>query len=74
MMLVQYLLDHDIHIEIPGVDAVCNTFATPRDALAMALGQERTVTEQISRLAGVAREMSSAAKNPAAPKAAGGSL
>lgn len=56
MMLVQYLLDRDVDAEIPGVDAVCNRFDTPRDALALALSQERTVTEQISRLASVARE------------------
>ncbi|MDV3123819.1 ferritin [Mycobacterium sp. 21AC1] len=56
MMLVQYLLDRDIEVEIPGVDAVCNRFDVPRDALALALDQERTVTEQISRLASVARE------------------
>ncbi len=56
MMLVQYLLDRGLHVEIPGVDAVCNTFDSPRDALGMALEQERTVTEQVTRLAGVARD------------------
>jgi bacterioferritin B len=56
MMLVQYLLDRDIEIEIPGVDPVRNAFDTPRDALTLALDQERTVTEQISRLASVARD------------------
>ncbi|HEX2214992.1 MAG TPA: ferritin [Mycobacterium sp.] len=56
MMLVQYLLDRDIEVEIPGVDPVRNSFETPRDALGLALDQERTVTEQISRLAGVARD------------------
>lgn len=56
MMLVQYLLDRDVDVEIPGVDAVCNRFDTPRDALALALSQERSVTEQISRLAAVARD------------------
>ena len=56
MMLVQYLLDRDVDVEIPGVDAVCNRFDTPRDALALALDQERAVTEQIIRLASVARE------------------
>ncbi|WP_006242468.1 ferritin [Mycolicibacterium tusciae] len=56
MMLVQYLLDRGRHVEIPGVDAVCNTFDSPRDALAMALDQERTVTEQVTRLTGVARD------------------
>lgn len=56
MMLVQYLLDRDVEVEIPGIDAVCNTFAAPRDALLLALGQERAVTEQISRMAAAARD------------------
>ncbi len=56
MMLVQYLLDRDVDVEIPGVDPVRNAFETPSDALMLALDQERTVTEQISRLAGVARD------------------
>jgi ferritin len=56
MMLVQHLLDRDIHVEIPGVDAVRNRFDRPRDALALALDQERAVTEQVSRLAAVARD------------------
>ena len=56
MMLVQYLLDRDVRVEIPGVDGVRNQFDTPRDALALALDQERTVTERVSRLAAVARD------------------
>jgi ferritin len=56
MALVQYLLDRDVQVEIPGVGEVCNRFDTPRDALALALDQERGVTEQVSRLASVARE------------------
>ncbi|MCV7198908.1 ferritin [Mycobacterium angelicum] len=56
MMLVQHLLDRDVRVEIPGVDAVRNHFGRPRDALALALDQERTVTEQVSRLAAVARD------------------
>ena len=56
MMLVQYLLDRDVRVEIPGVDGVRNAFDTPRDALALALDQERLVTEQVSRLAAVARD------------------
>ena len=58
MMLVRYLLDRDIEVEIPGIDPVRNTFDAPQDALKLALAQERTVTEQISRLASVAREES----------------
>ncbi|HZC11400.1 MAG TPA: ferritin [Mycobacterium sp.] len=56
MMLVQYLLDRDVRVEIPGVDEVRNQFDTPRDALALALEQERAVTEQVSRLAATARD------------------
>jgi bacterioferritin B len=56
MMLVQYLLDRDVRVEIPGVDKVRNQFDTPRDALALALDQERAVTEQVSSLAAVARD------------------
>ena len=56
MMLVQYLLDRDVDVEISGVDPVRNAFEAPRDALVLALDQERTVTEQISRLASVARD------------------
>ena len=56
MMLVQYLLDRDIDVEIPGIDSVQNQFDTPAQALRLALEQERTVTEQVSRLASVARE------------------
>ena len=56
MMLVQHLLDRDVRVEIPAVDAVRNQFDQPRDALALALDQERAVTEQVSRLAAVARD------------------
>jgi ferritin len=56
MMLVRYMLDRDLHVEIPSVDAVHNTFETPAQALRLALDLERTVTDQVSRLAGVARD------------------
>src|SRR3984893_14450833 len=56
MMLVQYLLDRDVRVDIPGVDGVHNQFDTARDALALALDQEKLVTEQVSRLAAVARD------------------
>jgi bacterioferritin B len=56
MMLVQYLLDRDVRVEIPGADTVRNQFDTPKDALALALAQERAVTEQVSRLTSVARD------------------
>jgi bacterioferritin B len=56
MMLVQHLIDRDVRVEIPGVDKVRNQFAKPRDALALALDQERAVTDQLSQLAAVARD------------------
>lgn len=56
LMLVQYLIDRDVPAEIPAVDPVRNSFETPRDAIALALDLERSVTEQISRLAGTARD------------------
>src|ERR1700761_3271863 len=56
MMLVQHLLDRDVHVEISGVDGVRNQFDEPRDALDLALEQERVVTDQITQLARVARD------------------
>lgn len=56
MMLVQHLIDRDVRVEIPSVDTVRNQFARPRDALALALGQERAVTEQVGRLMAAARD------------------
>jgi ferritin len=56
MRFVQYLLDRDVHVEIPGVGTVRNEFDRPHDALALALDQERTVTDQVSTLAHVARD------------------
>ncbi|HET9874184.1 MAG TPA: ferritin-like domain-containing protein [Mycobacterium sp.] len=56
MMMVQYLLDRDSHVEIPGAGTVRNQFDTPRDALVLVLEQERAVTDQVSQLAKVARD------------------
>ena len=38
------------------MDPVRNSFDTPRDAIALALDLERSVTDQISRLAATARD------------------
>ena len=54
--MVQYLLDRDIPVDIPGVDEVRNQFDTVADALALALDSERTVTDQVSALVAAARE------------------
>jgi bacterioferritin B len=56
MMLVQYLLDADEKVLVPGVEEPQTAF---RDAVApvkLALGQERKVTEQIAALVALARE------------------
>ncbi len=56
MMIVQYFLDRDISIEISGIDAAKSRFESAREPIALALAQEKTVTEQIIQLASTARE------------------
>ena len=56
MMLVQYLLDAGEAVAIPGVAAPRTTFADAAEPVALALAQERRVTDQISALARFARE------------------
>jgi ferritin len=56
MMVVQYLLDAGERIAIPPVAAPQNDFEDVVAPVRLALEQERTVTEQISRLAALARE------------------
>lgn len=55
MKIVQYFIDRDFAVEIPGTDEVRNQFDTPRDAIALALDLERTVTKQGNTLAATAR-------------------
>jgi bacterioferritin B len=55
MMMVQYLLDADRPVQIPGVSAPRVDFADVVAPVALALDQERRVTEQINALAAVAR-------------------
>ena len=56
MMLVQFLLDAGEAVAIPGVAAPRTTFADAAEPVALALAQERRVTDQISALARFARE------------------
>lgn len=56
MMMVQYLLDTDTDVVIPGVEAPRSTFADLVAPVQLALGQERDVTEQINQLLRIARE------------------
>jgi ferritin len=56
MMIVQYLLDNDVKVSIPGVDEIRNDFAEAIELIELALNQEREVTDEIIRLAKTARD------------------
>ena len=56
MMIVQYLLDANEQVAIPGVEAPRTEFADPVAPVELALEQERQVTAQIVELAKLARE------------------
>jgi ferritin len=56
MKIVQYFIDRDFKVEIPGADDVRNDFESPRAAISLALDSERTVTRQVSALAAAARD------------------
>ena len=58
MMMVQYLLDTDADVLIPGVAAPRATFDALVAPVQLALDQERNVTEQINQLVRIAREES----------------
>ena len=56
MMMVQYLLDADEDVVIPGVDAPKTQFGDAVAPVALALEQEKRVTSQIVELVKLARE------------------
>jgi ferritin len=56
MMLVQFLLDADQPVAIPGVEGPKTAFKDAVEPVALALEQEKRVTEQIAALAALARE------------------
>src|SRR5690242_9936202 len=55
MMIVQWMLDRDLQVPIPGVDEVRSDFDSVVEPIALALAQERTVTDQIKELFSTAR-------------------
>ncbi|MEC4869281.1 ferritin [Mycobacteroides chelonae] len=55
MMIIRYLIDKNVDVSIPGVDGVVNEFADARAPIALALEQEKRVTDQITALARAAR-------------------
>ena len=56
MMIVQYLLDADEDVHVPGVEEPQVAFADVVEPVALALTQEKRVTEQIADLVKLARE------------------
>jgi len=58
MMMVQYLIDQDAPVRIPGVDAPLVQFGDLVAPVVLALEQERRVTAQINELTRIAREES----------------
>jgi ferritin len=56
MMMIQYLLDADAEVAVPGVEAPETSFADVVAPVALALEQERRVSDQIAGLAAIARE------------------
>ncbi len=56
MMIVQYLMDREADVVIPGVPPVRNEFANVVEPLELALAQERQVTAQFERLIALARQ------------------
>ena len=55
MMFVQFMLDRDLPVRIPGVEPVRNEFDGVRELIVLALEQERAVTRQIEALFAAAR-------------------
>ena len=56
MMMVRYLLDAGADVVLPGTPAPQNAFADVVAPVALALEQERRVSEQINALAALARQ------------------
>jgi ferritin len=56
MMMVQYLLDADLDVVVPGVEAPQTSFADVVAPVQLALDQEKRVTAQISELVKIARD------------------
>jgi ferritin len=58
MMMVQFLLDTDAQVTIPGIAAPRSRFDDVIEPIALALAQERQVSDQINGLAATARAAS----------------
>ena len=56
LMIVRYLLDRGLQVEIPSGGPVRNDFTSVLDPISLALAQEQQVTEQIEAIFRAARE------------------
>ncbi len=56
MMMVQYLMDADAEVVIPGIAAPQGSFGDIVEPVQVALDQEKRVSAQINELAGLARQ------------------
>ncbi|HEX7806043.1 MAG TPA: ferritin [Cellulomonas sp.] len=56
LMIVRYLLDRGLQVEIPAGGPVRNDFTSVLDPISLALAQEQQVTEQIEAIFRAARE------------------
>ncbi|MFE5706182.1 ferritin [Rhodococcus koreensis] len=56
LMMVQYLIDNNLQVTVPGIDDVVTDFDSVRAPVALAVERERAVTEQITKLARTARD------------------
>jgi bacterioferritin B len=56
LMMVQYLMDADLPVTIPGVEAPITSFTSLSAPIALALDQEKRVSAQIADLVALARE------------------
>ncbi len=56
LMIVQYLLDAGHDVQIPGIEGPQTSFDDARAPVALALEQEKRVTDQIAALAALARD------------------
>ncbi|MEJ2886687.1 ferritin [Actinomycetospora aeridis] len=56
MGIVQFMLDNDLPVSIPGIDDVRAEFGSVEEVVELVLAQERAVTDQIATLARTARD------------------
>jgi bacterioferritin B len=56
MMMVQYLLDADAAVRVPGIDPPRTDFVDLAEPVRIALDQERRVSDQVAELAKLARD------------------